>query len=145
MQWQPTVQAWFCIQIKAFNYTQCFDKMALTSCSVDARMETLRKTRLFIGNFEASKWMCNQRKTRSHTCPTHKENYRFGAGDNTVCDALKRSGVLLLEHGMECLKTVLLRVGARFTSLRMCRGSVYEWKHACGLDAALQWRHTGGD
>lgn len=34
MQWQPTIQAGFCRQIKVFNYTQCFDKTALTSVAL---------------------------------------------------------------------------------------------------------------
>lgn len=60
MQWQPTIQAGFCLQIKVFNYTQRFDEMVLTSRSAapyEARRgwKRLSETRLFIADSEASK------------------------------------------------------------------------------------------
>lgn len=73
MQQQPTIQAWFCIQIKAFNYTQCSDKMALPSCSVDARMETLRKTWLFITPRLLNE--CVISKVHANPLPVHRSSF----------------------------------------------------------------------
>lgn len=65
MQWHPMIQAGFCLKIKVFNYTRCFDKMALTSCSVslyeqDRNGSTQKDV---VANSGASKWMSNQQST----------------------------------------------------------------------------------
>lgn len=65
MQWHPVIQAGFCLKIKVFNYTRCFDKMALTSCSVSLyeRERNGSTQKDVVANSGASKWMCNQQST----------------------------------------------------------------------------------
>lgn len=157
MQWQPTIQAWFCIQIKAFNYTQRFDKMTPTSRSVVARAETRREMRMFIANFEASAWMSNQvhatwRLSRHQEAtavlfPTHLhlqcwEQLGVWYVNDISCVRIYIYVALRIYHQRLTHKwlqkqRVSLR-GHFFTSFMMWWLSMYEIQHVCSLSVTVQ-------
>lgn len=120
MQWQPTVQAAFRIQIKVFNYTQFFDNTTLTSCSVAPyEQRQKRKHSERRGCLSLTRSECVIRRVHSNLLasrsvrfsPSKKHKKTAESFSTHLC--LQRSGQHDIQYANEiCCDTVCLNIWA---------------------------------